>query len=122
MTSGKQRFAGLAAALRGMMRHSDASCIDCSQRVTACCFRLFLARHPAHQIELGIGLHAREAGHPVGQSEEGGNGRNVPDILVVKTVRVQGFVVGIVDFGAVQTDLHGKVQHGRSRGLMSALR
>ena len=57
-------------------------------------------------------MHAGKAGHAVGQAKEGGNGRNVPDVLVVKAVWVKGFVVCVVDLVAVQTDLHRKVQHG----------
>src|SRR3990167_7265645 len=41
---------------------------------------------PAHQEELIVGPHAGEVGHAVAQAEKGGDGADVPDVLVVEAV------------------------------------
>src|SRR6218665_1080454 len=58
---------------------------------------LLLSRHAAHQIELGIGLHAGKAGHAVGQAEEGRDGGDVPGVLVAETMLGQRSEVGVTD-------------------------
>src|SRR2546429_6012108 len=54
-------------------------------------------------------------------AEEGGDGGDVPDVLVVEAMRVQRLEVGLADFMAAFADLHGEVQHGRSEEHTSEL-
>src|SRR5471030_217619 len=71
-----------------------------------------LAPLAAHGVELVVGPHVDQVGHAVRQREETGDGDDVPDILVGKTVAVQGLEVG-VDYGPrLERGLHRKIEHG----------
>jgi hypothetical protein len=81
-----------------------------------------LARHAPHEEELGIGLHARKAGHAVGQAEEGRDGGNVPDVLVVEPCGYSASKsASQISWLRSQTFM-AKSSMARWRGLMSALR
>jgi hypothetical protein len=63
-----------------------------------------------------------EAGHAVGQAEERGDGGDVPDVLVVKAVGMQGGKVASPISSECRQTFIAKSSMARWRGVMSALR
>src|SRR5699024_2932947 len=68
-----------------------------------------LPRRPSHEVELRIRAHARGVGHAVAQPEQGGDRGDVPRVLVVQSVLVQGGEVVVVEFIGAQVDRGGEV-------------
>src|SRR4051812_32133511 len=70
-----------------------------------------LLRQTSHHVEFGVRAHPSNIGHPVGQREESGNRRDIPDIVVTETVArnvgkvLLGYLLGC------PAHLHGKIEH-----------
>lgn len=77
----------------------------------------FVSRHSTHVVKLCVRSHVSQMGHAVGQGEEGSNGRNVPNILSVKTVSLQG---AEMFFSYCFTPADGKSSMAFSRAVRSA--
>lgn len=71
----------------------------------------FVSRHSTHVVKLCVRSHVSQMGHAVGQGEEGSNGRNVPNILSVKTMSLQGAEM-FFSYCFTPADGQSKVQHG----------
>lgn len=71
----------------------------------------FVSRHSPHVVKLCVRSHVSQVGHAVGQSKEGSNGSNVPNILSVKTMSLQAAEM-FFSYGFTPADCQRKVQHG----------
>ena len=69
------------------------------------------ARHAPHQVELVVGPHGDQVGHPVRQREERGDRADVPRVLVREAVRLQRREVVVADLAAVERDLEREREH-----------
>src|SRR3954462_9349062 len=67
---------------------------------------------PAERVELVVGAQAGEVGQTVRHAEEGGNRRDIPDVLVAEAVPAQHRAVGLVHRLGLPRDLHGEIEHG----------
>ncbi len=75
----------------------------------------FVSRHSPHVVKLCVRSHVSQMGHAVGQSKEGSNGSNVPNILSVKTMSLQGAEM-FFSYCFTPADCQSKVQHGLLTG------
>jgi hypothetical protein len=56
------------------------------------------ARYAPHQIKLIVRPHAAHVGEAIAHAEEGGDGADVPDVIIGETVRAQRFEIDFFDF------------------------
>ena len=74
-------------------------------------------------VELVVGPHDDQVGHAVGQREEGGDGADVPGVLVGEAVGAQRLEIGVADGLGARARPSSRSRASRfCRGVMSALR
>lgn len=78
--------------------------------------------HAAHQVERLVGRRAGEVHETVAHCEEGGDGADVPDGLVVEAVFAQRGEIPVLDPATARGELDGEVEHGALARVISALR
>ena len=71
-----------------------------------------LFRQTPHDVEFVIRAHAGDIGHPVGQCEERRDRRDIPDIVIAKSVAGDGAEIRFRDAVRLRADLHREVEHG----------
>src|SRR5213078_3997510 len=62
-------------------------------------------RDAAHDVELVVRAEGEQVGHPVGEREQGGDGADVPDLLISEAGVSEALQIVLVDLGGADSEL-----------------